>query len=298
MLMIADVSRLDLEREAALSLWVSIFFPPDPSPYSPPQLEGSARSLLPALFPVLTLRPPAPFFEPHGGLLPPQCLGDFAPSLFQKRACALIDALSEKVELFQKKACEIIDAPVPEKMELSNALRDPRSVATVLEYCSHLWLRSLAQAPGAPSGEALERLRSWVARQVLRGRPFAFSVEHVLVFYHGMLKDLGEWLRGLQALLPADELRPPAGEGELLLHLASVVLGVLSDWLADVRSQALAPAARRDLRASWAGGTVARLLATFTSRLQCLEGHDVEARSLLDKLNTIAAEGDRLCDEH
>lgn len=177
-------------------------------------------------------------------------------------------------------------------------LFDPRNVATVLEYCSHLWLRSLSHNPGGMSGEVLERLRSWVAQQVLRGRPFGFSVEHVLVFYHGMIKDLGKWLHGLQALLPADELRPPTSEDELLVHLASVVLGVLRNWLSDVRLQALGADARRDLRASWVGGAAGRLLATLTSRLQGLEGQHAETRVLLDKLGKVAAEGGRLCDEH
>jgi len=249
-LVIADISSNVQEREHVASAWVSMFFPPAASPYSPPEMAGREEvQRQHGLFPLLMVRRSAAFLLQDEQMAP----SPMAPSA--------------RLEDLRLRASRLLT-------ELGAATQSPSSVwdahciGVLLEYCNCLWHcsfeldeeRGPVGSDTAPTTSGLTAVdatgpstsrppqaaeavsatvhvpggeRAWIALRVMTRRPFHFTHLSVLRFYAGMLAELPTWLRDLQALLPPDPARrrPALSEDVLRTHLGEVALIVLDSWV-------------------------------------------------------------------
>lgn len=186
--------------------------------------------------------------------------------------------------------------------KVSGPLWDAQSIATVLEYCSCVWLHTLEAsaanidvdaAAACPTGATFQR--SWVALDVLRAEPFLFSLAGVVQFYGRMIAHVGSWCSALQAMLPETSGWPHLAEDDVYVHLSEVVLAVFSDWIREVQERSAEdPNVVSSFRETWQQSGEG-LLAGTALRLNGLQYHNPVARRLLPEALRLEAAGRQTC---
>lgn len=289
-LVITNLSSSIQEQVISSSNWVSTFFPPATSPYSPSELlSGSCKPRQHGIFPLLMLRRCATFFAQNDSapMLPEAAAAH--PDDFSLRASRLLEELGSLTK-------------VPSTMW------DVRCVGTLLEYCNCLWLKSVeslpatakpSETPGeaemtdpdSPSSECA--MRAWVALKVLPGRPFTYLPANVVKFYADMLTHLSVWLVDLWGMLPADEVgsRPTLSETDVRRHLCKVIVTVIHDWTRRVELARGDELALADFRSVW---PLARgLLDNIASGRA--PAHTTVEESLADEARRVEVRAGKLC---
>jgi len=166
-------------------------------------------------------------------------------------------------------------------------------MASALEYGSCAWLRAFEVA-GDDSAGCSEEAYTWVALQVLAQEPFRLEAPDVVAFYAEMLAHLDDWLQDLQAMLPADSLRPTLSEDDVRVHLSRVVLAVVGRWIAEVEAGGQGAPEAAAFRWAWPQ-TAEALLARLAASLRRLRGHRPAAQRLLADVLRLEAAGRLAC---
>jgi len=124
MLVATDLSAGLQEQKPPSADWVSAFFPPMLSAYSPSEMTTPPSLRVHGVFPLFTVRRGVTFFA---GV-------DEAPRLLPKVSQA-------SATDFQVRAMRFVDE-LASTTQTKGALLDPRLVCTLLEYCTCLWFRA------------------------------------------------------------------------------------------------------------------------------------------------------------
>ncbi|CAK0846011.1 unnamed protein product, partial [Prorocentrum cordatum] len=202
-LLVIDLAS-DVQDQLMISnQWLRVLLPPN-CPYT-------SRELTQGVFPLLMLRRCTDFFlhASPPGHLPTSAVA--CPDDFRVRASRLLDELARATDVH-------------------GPLWEARRLAYMLEYSSCLWLRATETAAVLPEASAEDsRCQTWVALELLPGRPFHMSAASVTKLYSDML-DLANWLGEFKDMLPPD----PNGccrrlsEDELMsVHLGGVLLAAV-----------------------------------------------------------------------
>jgi len=224
-LVVSDLSSSTQEQEITSANWINTFFPPTFMPYAPSEMRALPAMQPHGIFPLLLVRRCATFFAQgeSASMLPE--VGEVCTEDFRLRASRLLQELATV-------------------LKVPGTTWDVRIIATLLEYCNCLWLKSVeaddaapplapplpppaepptasadeaassadaapsaARPPGREAEQTPDRHRSsraFVALQILSQQPFNLGPENVVKLYVDMLAHLTAWLRDLQALMPAD----------------------------------------------------------------------------------------------
>jgi hypothetical protein len=288
-LVIADLREGDHDREDLSWAWVSIFCPEAACVYWPP---ASSSALPPAhrLFPLLTVREGSFFI----GTSFYRIADDVSPHLG--------DVTGPGVDAFRNRSLALL-----EELQLMTQVRRPlwdaRSIATVLEYCSCVWIHVYDASPDKASSDTdgnrcignATIQRSWVALDVLCSEPFSFTLSDVVQFYGRMLAQLGTWMRALQSMLPEAAGWPQLAEDDLHIHLSEVVLAVFTRWIREVKESCSDnPEIISCFRETWQQSGEG-LLAGMALRLNGLQCHHPIARRLLPEALRLEALGRQTC---
>jgi hypothetical protein len=222
-LVITNLSSSIQEQTISSANWVSTFFPPGCSPYSPSEMQGNSQPRQHGIFPLLMVRRCSTFFAHQG-----------------RPATMLPEAKDAHPDDFSLRAMQLLEEMGP-LTKAPSTMWDVRCIGTLLEYCNCLWLKSLeprvvaAPAPEVtnlepPSKDSLRR--AWVALKALPGRPFQYLPANVVQFYGDMITHLPQWLKDLRGMLPSDDVgcRPSLSEDDVRLHLCKVITTVIHEW--------------------------------------------------------------------
>jgi len=278
-LVVMDLTSSAQQKEKVAQAWVSLFFPPVPSPYSLSEIVNpDGQPLEHKLFPLLTVRPAAAFFMRNES--GPVCRAQ--PPNFHLRASRLLQELGASTQ--------------PARL-----VWDEHTVVTLLEYCNCLWHMvcapqevdtsegplTSAEATAVEDHHSREEVapqphaegsseRAWVALEVLVRRPFNYAHSNVLKFYGDVLKHVPNWLPDLQKLLPPDPAgsRPVVTVDDVRTHVSTVILAMLDTWATQV------DACTDDRAASEFRGAslcIESVLGEIKSHLQDLQGADPSA---------------------
>jgi len=268
------------QKENIAQAWVSLFFPPVPSPYSVTEIVSPDR--MPSerkLFPLLSVRPAAAFFMRNES--GPVCRAQ--PPDFRLRASRLLQEMGASTQ--------------PARL-----VWDEHTVITLLEYCNCLWHMACAphegdasegpltsaeataveehhsreEAAPHPDAEGSSQ-RAWVALEVLVRRPFNYAHSNVLKFYGDVLKHVPAWLPNLQKLIPPDPAgsRPVVTADDVRTHISRVTLAMLDTWATQVDTCTDDRAASEFSGASLC---VENVLGDIKTHLQDLQGADPPAK--------------------
>jgi hypothetical protein len=286
------------QKENVARAWVSLFFPPVPSPYSVSEIVNP--DCMPSeskLFPLLTVRPTAAFFMRNDS--GPVCRAQ--PPDFHLRASRLLQELGASTQ--------------PARLVWVE-----HTVVTLLEYCNCLWHKACAphkgdasegpltsaEATAVEDNQSREEVaphphaegssqRAWVALEVLVRRPFNYAHSNVLKFYGDVLKHVPAWLPDLQTLLPPDPAgsRPAVTADDVRTHISRVILAMLDTWATQVDTLTDDRAASEFSGASLC---IESVLAEIKSHLQDLQGADpsVNAHGLLTEVKRLEGVSQRI----
>lgn len=294
-LVIADVSSSVQEREVGSSAWISVFFPPVASPYSPSELGSELEKWQQGVFPLLMVRRCTTFLSRDTPASPSSVSSAVSYEELQSRSTRLLEELGTA-------------------MQDGSAMWDVRCITTLLEYCNCLWVHALQGEEGLANDKRAipgagvdlddqvdqQPNRAWVALRVLLQPPFRFTLANVVNFYAAMLDHIREWVGEIQRALPADPTRDPRrrrpvlNEDDLYVHLSEVLTTVLDRWTAQV------DASRADQRApdEFAGGWPAAegVLAKIRLRLGDVEDdmHFASVQRLQKEVRRLEERGRRI----